>query len=210
MAEVKLERKRGPTGVAAVVAVLALVLAVWWIMRSDTAADVIADGSDAIAGETAVATAGGAIVRDDLPPSVETFLAWSDDARADSAMTPGHQYTVTGIRNLAAALEALSTSGQGAHVSEELRILRSRVDTLQVNPASTQHADQVRAVFRSLAGLMTAMQQERFPELTAEVQAVERAAEAVRADRQLLDQRAAVGDFFTRAAVAVRGMAGQR
>lgn len=210
MAEINLERQRSPTGAAAVVALIVLVLAVWWMMRSDAPGDVLTAGYDSSVGETASATAGGTIVGDELPSSVETYLAWSDETRADSAMRLDHQYTVTGIRNLAAALEAIATPEQGANVADELRTLRSRADTLQQNPTSTQHADRARALFRSLAGLISATQQERFPELAADVQAVERAAESVRADRLLLNQPAEVSDFFSRAAIAVRGMAGRR
>ena len=211
MAEINLERKRTPTGVAAVAALIVLVLAVWWIVRSDApGSEVMTAAYDSSVGETATATAGGSIAGDDLPSGVETYLAWNDETRADSAMRRDHQYTVAGIRNLAAALEAIATPEQSANVADELSALRSRADTLQQNPTSTRHADRARALFRSLAGLMSAMQEERFPELAADVEAVERAAESVQADRPLLDQAAAVSDFFNRAAVAVRGMVGRR
>jgi hypothetical protein len=106
MAEINLERKRSSTGAGVIVAVLVIMLALWWMVASDTPDDVISIGPDSVVGETATATATGTVVFDDVPPAVETFLAWSDETRADSAMTLDHQYTVTGIRNLAAALEA--------------------------------------------------------------------------------------------------------
>lgn len=58
----------------------------------------------------------------------------------------------------------------------------------------------------SLGALMSSMQEERFPALDDEVGRVREAAQAIRADQTLLDQRARVKEFFDRAAVAVRPM----
>lgn len=205
MAEINVERKQSRTGVWVAAALIVLVLVVWWMLRSDRADDMLGAVTDSSA---AVAPAAGAAT-DSAAPAVQAFLSWSEN-RADSAMALDHQYTVTGIRHLTEALGAIAGQAQAARVREDLALLRSRADTLQRNPTSTQHADQARVMFRSLSGLMAAMQQERFPDLADEVKAVEDAAEAVRADRLLLDQRTQVRNFFDRSAVVVRQMRGQR
>lgn len=206
MAEINVERKQSHTGFWIAAALIVLILVVWWTLRSDPADDVLG----AVTDSSAVVAPIGGMATDSAPPAAGAFLRWSEEAGADTTMSLDHQYTVTGIRHLTDALQAIAGSAQAAAVGEELRLLRSRADTLQQNPESTRHADRVRVMFRSLSGLMAAMQQERFPDMADEVKAVNDAAEAVRADRLLLDQRAQVKDFFDRSAVVVRQMAGPR
>ena len=217
MAEINLEKKRSRTGLWIVAVLLLLALGAWWASRSDLPGDSIAGAADSLMEGAAntVSEAAGAVTGDSagtarLPANVQSYLRWTDERRTDTAMSLDHRYTANGIRQLAAALQDIATTGQGARVSDELRTLRSRADTLEQNPTSTAHAGQVRAIFRSLGGLMAAMQQERFPALGEEATAVTRAAEAVRADRQLLQQRSEVKEFFDRSANVVRRMAEQR
>ena len=217
MAEINIERKKSHAGLWIAAVLVLLALGAWWATRSDMSGDSLVAGADSIAegAATTVSEAAGALTNDSagrarLPANVQSYLRWSDERRADTTMSLDHRYTANGIRQLAAALQDLATPGQGAQVTDELARLRNRADTLEQNPSSTAHADQVRAMFRSLGGLMTAMQQERFPNLADDVSAVTRAAESVRADRQLLEQRREVREFFDRSATAVQRMAEHR
>ena len=217
MAEINIERKKSHTGLWIAAVLVLFALGAWWATRSDMSGDSLVAGADSIA-EGAAATvseAAGALTDDSagrarLPANVQRYLEWADERRADTTMNADHRYTANGIRQLAAALQDLATPGRNAQVTDELGRLRNRADTLEQNPSSAAHAGQVRAMFRSLGGLMAAMQQERFADLAEDVRAVTSAAESVRADRQLLEQRREVKAFFDRSATAVRRMAEQR
>jgi hypothetical protein len=120
-------------------------------------------------------------------------------------MAMDHAFTATAIRNLTAALEALAPAGS-VDVQDELMTLRQQVSLLQRDPRSTEHADLTRATFRTIAGLMSAIQQARFPNALGDVANVKAAAARLDARRPLLEQREAVQTFFDRAADAVRHM----
>ena len=214
MAEINIERKEGRSGLWIVLALILLGLGAWWWLRSDSTgydlvavADIVTGGAvSSVAGGTVADTAGGR----NLPPAVQSYLTWTNQQRADTTMSMDHRYTANGIRQLAEALNALAVPGGGAQVQNELQMLRSRADSLEQNPQASTHANTVRAMFRTLSGLMTAMQQQRFPDLAEPAQGVNQAAEAVRADRPLLEQRTAVRNFFDRAGTVVQRMAEQR
>lgn len=216
MAEINIERKQSRTGVWIVAVLLLLALGAWWATRSNVDTDSLAASADSVLdGAAATVSEAAGTVTDsaglsNLPANVQSYLRWADQARGSGAMSTDHAYTANGIRQLAAALGDISSSGQGAQVSSELTAIRNRADTLERNPTSTAHAGQARVMFLSLAGLMAAMQQERFPNLGDDALAVTRAAEAVRDDRQLLEQGSEVRAFFDRSATVVRRMAEQR
>jgi len=145
----------------------------------------------------------------ELPTAVAVFLRWSDQRITPSEMNPDHSHTATGIRNLAAALEALAAR-TGVDVTAEAKIIRGQADTLWANTASTRHADITRKAFLSLSGLMGAVEQRLPPALEAEVADVKRAAESIRADEALLSQRDRVQEFFERSAAVVRQLSETR
>lgn len=204
MAEIRVEEKRSRTGIWIVLALILAALAAWWLLRNNSSRDALGSADST----SNVGAAAGATPTTAQGP-VESFLAWHDGGRADT-MGLDHRYTATGIQNLTDALAALGTTGEGGKVQDELRTLRSRADTLQQNPQAATHANHVRALFRSVSGVMSAMQQERFPGAAEQVKGVESAAQAIRADRLLLDQKTEVRNFFDKAAVAVRQMSESR
>ncbi len=97
--------------------------------------------------------------------------------------------------------------------STQFAEFQQKADRIQVDPQSPGHAGQVRDVFTSAAGAISALQEDRWPdasELQNQIAQVQTAAERVDADRPLLDQTSAVKTFFDRAAVVVRVMADRR
>lgn len=201
MTEIRVERKERSALPWVLVGVVLLALLAWWIFARSPDDGPLGIGAADTAAPAGAGTAAGA-----LPTAAEVFVQWVDDRRAQSAMGPEHEYTATGIRHLASALQAIAQPNAGANVERELAAIRAQADTLQRNAASTQHANYTRRAFVSLGALMSSMQQERFPDAAADVEEVRRRAEAVRADQPLLDQRAGVQEFFDRAAAAVRRM----
>ena len=185
--------------ILAAVGVLALLL--WWIfgMRNSDPNPVVAEADSVITDAGSVG----------LPTAVDAYVRFVDSTRAGTAMGVDHEFTATGIRNLAAALEAVAQRG-GADVQRELTTLRQQADTLQRDPRSTEHAGHTRTAFVTLAGVMAAIQQARFPDMEADIGNVKAAAERLDASRPLLQQREAVQSFFDRTATAVRRMSNGR
>lgn len=203
MADIHLERKdRSPWPVIIAFAVL-LGLLIWWVL------DRRGDGSTAAAPTDtgAVSSISTGETDSELPTAVAVFLRWSDARTTPTAMNPDHSHIATGIRNLAAALEALAARTRAVDIGQEVTAVRRQADTLWQNVASTRHADFTREAFVTLSGLMSAVQQELAPGLRGEVADVQRAAEAIRANEPLLNQRDRVQAFFDRSASVVRRMA---
>ena len=202
MADIHLEKRERSPWPVIIAAVVLLGLVIWWFVygRGDSAITVGA------ADTNVVSTMSRGEADTGLPTAVEVFLRWSDERRSPGAMNPDHSHTGTGIRNLAAALEGLAARARGVDIENEVATVRRLADTLWANTASNRHADITRKAFMTLGGLMGAVQQELAPGLTHDVAEVQRAAEAIRPDDPLLDQRARVQNFFERSATVVRQM----
>lgn len=202
MADIHLEKKdHSPWPVVLTFAVL-LALLSWWVVKDRDQRRIVPPPADT--GALSMVSTGET---DNELPTVVVFLRWSDERTTPSAMHPDHSHVATGIRNLVAALEALAARAPDVDIEHETAIIRGQADTLRANVASSRHADVTRKAFLSLSGLMAAMQQELATELRDEIAEVRRAAEAVRPDAPLLDQRGRVQDFFDRSANVVRQMA---
>ena len=177
-----------------IAALLILALVLWWLfgMRDPDATAVVVEPDPTTPAASAA-----------LPTAVETYVRFVEGTRAGDAMGTDHEFTANGIRNLTAAVEALAARG-GADIQRELTTLRQQADTLEQNPASLRHAEYTRTAFVTLAGLISAMQQARFPTMSGEVASLRDAAERITPDRPLLEQREAVQAFFDQAAGILR------
>lgn len=204
MAEIHIEKKNRSALPALIAGLVLLGLIAWWFFNGRGAAVVATDRADTGAvlmstGETDT----------ELSTAVAVFLRWSDERRTPGAMNPDHSHAATGIRNLAAALEGLAARA-GVDVAGEANTIRGQADILWADAASTRHADVTRKTFVSLSGLMGAVQQRLAPALEDEVAEVKRAAESIRADEPLLNQRDRVQAFFERSATVVRQLSETR
>lgn len=212
MAEIKVQR-RGPSAWLWVVDILALAVVIWAIVgsrdRDSQAVTVVrTPATPSIpqpAGTTGVAP----------PAAVAAYLTFVE-VPGHSIVGVDHAYAADGIRRLTGALNAvIEQGGRGnrTSVQEQLAAFRQKADRIQSDPRSMSHSDQVRDVFTNAAGLMAALQSERWPSadgLQREIADVKTAAESVQADRPLLDQSSAVKTFFERAAAVLRVMTDQQ
>jgi len=203
MAEIRVERKEGKGWLWVVLALLALALLAWWFFgrRNDNTA---VGASDSTSVPAAVTVDRGA---------VDGFLSWvanSDTTNAAAASDLSHEYTATGVRQLAGAIGSIARGDSlgGSEVQEQVSALTTLADRLQTEPQSLKHADLVHAAFGSAAQLLLDVQQRSFPNARAQVDSVRQAADAMSKERPLLTQRAEVNRYFARAADAVRAMSG--
>jgi hypothetical protein len=210
MADIDVQRKSGTPVWPWILALVALALLAWLLLgrtdRDRVATPVVTD--DTIpAAEQAPATA-------PRTAAVDRYLSWVEEA--DSArMGVQHEYTASGLRQLADALESVvrqDTIGQTA-VEPRLQDLQQNADRLQQTDwESLQHANYAREGFTSAARLMEALQEHRFtrqPQLGQTVTRVRERAEAVSPGQPLLEQRDAVHGFFQASGDALRQMTGQ-
>lgn len=212
MAEIHVQRKRGGIW-PVVIGLVALLLVVWAVVALWTD-----DEPEPTIGAVGTAPARPGPTRepgtaDTQPAAVAAFLNFAE-APAGASAGPAHDYAAEGIRRLSAALDAIVQTRQvaGSNVGERLEGFRRAADRIQENPEATGHANQVRDAFMGAADLMSAVQQSRWSdvsELRNDIEQVRLGAAAIDGDRPLLDQTAAMRDFFDRAAAAVRRMAQQ-
>ncbi|WP_411282105.1 hypothetical protein [Gemmatimonas sp.] len=203
MAEIRVERKEGKGWLWVVLALLVLALLVWWFFgrRNDSTAVGASDSTRVPAAVTADRAA------------VDGFLSWVgniDTTNSAAASDLSHEYTATGIRQLAGAIASIARGDSlgGSEVNKQVSALNMLADRLQTEPQSLKHADLANAAFGSAAQLLLNVQQRSFPNASAQVGSVRQAASAISKERPLLEQRAEVNRFFSDAADAVRAMRG--
>jgi hypothetical protein len=140
------------------------------------------------------------------PAEVSVFVRFAEDTRADAAGLT-HDYTAEGLRQLAAALDAISRTQANlpttTDASRHIAAMRKWADAMQRDPQSLQHADHARAAFVSAAHAMEILGADRSDGIQA-VQAVRESAERMDAQRPMLDQATQIEDFFDRSAQALR------
>jgi hypothetical protein len=112
--------------------------------------------------------------------------------RPVQASEPDPQYIAKGLRHLAGALGTLNLGGPDLQVD-----LRVAAEHLLLNPASTANTGVVRAALISAADALESEQRESEIDLR-------RLAESIRPDRSLLDQQAAVSQFFRESAKTIQ------
>lgn len=211
MAEIQVQRKR-PSIWPGIIAALALVLLVWlvadtWFLDDDERVD---EAVSAPPAPDAAATTGTSPAP---PADVAAFLTFAADSSAP-APGPAHDYTASGIRRLAAALDAVVREKQidSQTVRDRLHGFQRTAEQIQASPEAPAHSNQVREAFMNAADLMTAIQQNRWPDaadIRQSVGEVRTAAVGIDANRPLLQQTSDVRQFFERAAAALRNMVEQ-
>ena len=200
MAEIRGGRKR-PTlwqwiDLAAAV-VIAVVL--WGYVRMSNAPEKYAHQQAAEA-ETprAVPTTGSGPA---VAAPVNEYLTFVKDPQVERGLE--HDYIAAGIRKLTTALAALA---RDPALNAELAALRQNAYRIQENPQALTHSKQTREMFSAAASLMSRVQRPQAAsaqELRDQIATVREAAEAVRVNRRLLQQKTEVERFFAAAGDAV-------
>jgi hypothetical protein len=215
MAEIELQRKnRSPFGWILVVLILAAgVWAVAEIVGPDEAAiDDAEMGAEVAPPLTEPAPAAGDAAPGEAPATSASIDQFLTEARGFAAADMGrqHETTATALQHLVPALIAIAPPDAGTSMDTELRELRQAATRIGETPWSADtHANEVREAFIAAADLMRRTTDgiaDAPAEVSDQVDSVRQAAEALAADRPLLEQRDAVARFFDSAAAAVAAM----
>lgn len=213
MADIDLERKRKRSWWPWVLALLVAILAIWAV------AEVLEDDEVPMASDEIVAPAplgpqsGPAAemgpAGEGAAGAVTDFRQRCVQATDDQDMSRQHQWTVSCLESMAAALEATiqaDTVGSIA-LQERLETLRQRANDVRRSDASaTTHAATVSAAFDAGADLIETYQEERGATGAEYAQDVQEAADRLSAEGQLLEQREAVQSFFESVGNALQSM----
>jgi hypothetical protein len=218
VAEIRVERKRRSL-LPLLLGILGLLLIVWWFLNrgagagatgaSDTA--LVSSGiaappatSDSAAG-TVGDTAGAAPAAAAAPSGpVADFVAFVSATSATRSEDEQHAYTAGGLRRLATALEGMNPAGAAR---AQVDLMRQKADSLGITAeGDDRHADMTRAAFLAAAEAMRALP--NAAGASAPLASVTRAAEAVRPDRHMLDQKDQIQAFFDAARDALRALGG--
>jgi hypothetical protein len=127
---------------------------------------------------------------------------------ADTAEGLEHKFTANSLRELAKALNGVSTKSglSKGELIDKLDSLMTMADSLQTNPQSTRHPAEVRAAFLRATELMESLQGAKFPRNKDEVQAVRQAATDISPDESALKQKPKIMAFFDKAGDALSAM----
>lgn len=195
MAEINIHRKAPLWPWIVGIAALFAVIFVWAGVTDDGPTDDIAATGY---GNRPTGTAGGA------RGAVDDYLAFAGiGAAASTAPDMGreHEYTAEGLRKLSAAINALVTRDGDGDSRTKFDGFRQAADRIQQDPASLDHANQVRDAFMKAADTIASLD-----DVTMADQ-VRSAAQAIDADKSLLEQREAVRNFFRESARAIQSAA---
>src|SRR5690606_21295848 len=102
----------------------------------------------------------------------------------------------------------VSTGNTSMDVQQRVTEIRARADSLQRNTASNEHALQAREAALLAAGLIRDVRGDSATG-TSGTTDVQQSAEAIDAQRPLLDQTTQVQQFFERSAAALRDLQGR-
>lgn len=140
-------------------------------------------------------------------PAVQEYLTACTAGTAD--MSLDHQYTSNCIQRLSTSIDALLQNPDlaGIDVQAQFQDYRQKAERLVQSPeTSGQHANITREAFTSMATLLNAVQDARYPGLESQVSELEQAATAVQGNVEMLNQKEAVQRFFGQAGNVLTGM----
>lgn len=216
MAEIKLERKKGPAWPWILLALLLLLLIGWaiWAAMGRQAPDVVAP-TDTVYGDTALqTTAASDTATAGLPQEVQNYIRTCSAAEGAEPETMGreHEFSTNCMELLASSMSAVATQRQAdPNITEQIEAVRQQAsDIRQSDPTSLNHSSSTRRAAEAAATALTTMQRafagtDQQAQATAEQ--VRQAAQQISADQPLLDQKDALRRFFREAGNTLQRMA---
>ena len=143
------------------------------------------------------------------PPAVREYVEFgTQPEQVEAEMGRDHDYTVTGLQRLTAALDEVvqQETINEQPLEERLGRIREQANRIAQDPQSLKHANMVRDAFMEASALIEAVRERRAPEqpdIEQHARAARNAAETLDTETPLLDQRDTVRQFFRASAEAI-------
>ncbi len=127
--------------------------------------------------------------------SVSKYLTHIDD---NEKMGKDHEYSSEALVYL---INALENRAEEADINTDVEIqeLKENVRDIKEDPQSLTHANTINDVGAKIVNLMDRMQQEKFPDISQDVQEVRTAVQNIEPSTPTLDQKDAVNSFYDEA-----------
>lgn len=212
MADIDIERKGSPVWIWWILGLLVLGLILWALigMGGDDDVDVVEPAPVATSADTGY----GAGMATTMPSEIQSFRSECTELGGTTTADMGveHEFTVSCLEGLHSALAAISVRDTvgGVEVQQQLDDFQSAVTQLRdSDPSATTHAATARAAALAGTRVMEGMRDAYFQasaEVRTAVDEAASAAEGLRAQGQLLEQRDAVRGFFRESADALEAM----
>jgi hypothetical protein len=120
-------------------------------------------------------------------------------------MSLDHEYTNEALVKLIEATDAMANE-VGYDVQIDIEKVREYANMIEQDSFETTHADNIRKADDLLTNVLQKIQKAKYPDLEDEVSALKRASESVKLGVLTLDQKAAVKNYFSKAADLLQKM----
>jgi hypothetical protein len=120
-------------------------------------------------------------------------------------MSLDHEYTNEALVKLIEATDAMANE-VGYDVQIDIEKVREYANMIEQDSFETTHADSIRKADDLLTNVLQKIQKAKYPDLEDEVSALKRASESVKLGVLTLDQKAAVKNYFSKAADLLQKM----
>jgi hypothetical protein len=216
MANIDIQKKEGPPILPillGVLAVAAVIVAVWLFTRNDDDSTTAAPGT--MPYDTMQTTMATPPADEATPAEVRAFRERCADAsQFRDEMGVAHQHAADCMRQLADGIDAVVRRETVADqpLQQRLESLRQRAGQITEDPQATDHANRVRGAADEAARIIEYIAQNRSTagaNLQQHAQQTRAAADRIDSDTLLLEQRDRTSAFFSRAADALDAMARQ-
>lgn len=133
---------------------------------------------------------------------VDNFIAHVGD---QSRMGVDHEYTNNALIHLINAVETKARE-ENIDIDASIQEMREEAREITQNPQGTNHANKIKNVGEKIAGSLEDIQEEKYPNLSNDVEEVKTAAQEIDASTLTLDQKDKINNFFNQAADVLKKM----
>ncbi len=205
MADIDIERKSSTGWIWALLGLVVVGVALFWLLRGSDGVQV------AMVDEPAMESVPAAPTTDAPPTSALPAALQQYEERCTAsqpeAMGLDHRYTAECLRLLAGAVEGTVSADRLPAVQPHLQSAREAAGRLASSDSeATTHSQTVRDSFDSLASALEDLQRQWHADLESQVQQLNQTVEAVDPAQPLLSQRESVQRFFQQAGTLLNRM----
>lgn len=133
---------------------------------------------------------------------VSGYLTYISDT---SKMGVDHEYTNNALIQLMNAVQAKAKE-INYNIEADMQSVRQDAKAIQDDPTGQNHANKIKQAGTKLANILQKMQQEKYPDLSNDVEEVKTAANNIDGSQQTLQQKDQINKFFNEAADVLRKM----